>query len=73
MALTVPIIFAELPPGPVPMSYFDENFAFVLANLNGVLAQFFQTLPTVPPALPGALWKNGNAQDGYVICITPGP
>lgn len=63
--LTVPIIFANLPPGPIPMSYFDENFAFVTSNFNGLLTQFFQSLPTTLPATPNTVWNNGG-----VICIT---
>lgn len=63
----VPWIFANLPNGATPMSYFDENFAFIINNVAAIVAQqFFSNLPTHPPLTPNTLWNNGG-----VISITP--
>lgn len=64
--LTVPIIFSELPAGTFPMSYFDQNFAFILENLQLLVQLALANLPTVIPQTPNTLWNNQGA-----ISITP--
>jgi len=63
--LTVPIVFSQLPPGPVPMSLFDENFAWIIQNMGAIFAASLVNLPTTLPSTPNTLWNNGG-----VICIT---
>lgn len=72
MVTQVPHIFATLPTGEWPVSYFDDNFAVLQNELNIVLSisgfvqQYFAGLPTTPPLTNSTVWNNGG-----VICITP--